>query len=127
MNLQEIADRTGLPLRNLRYVVDREIVRTVKIKQLEHERGRPRVFSDDVGVAIGCAAWLLESGLNRKAVEHCLESMAELNFRPQTPRKGLSLADIIRHRTAAVVQIGDGVNCRCIIESASPGWLASAC
>jgi hypothetical protein len=125
MNLQSIAERTGLPLRTLRYVVDHKLVPNLRVRVSEHEVGRPRLFADDVGVAIACAALLLEAGLKRDAVERIIHALAELNFRPENPRKGLTIADIIRNRTPAVILIGDGKNCRGLIESESldSGWL----
>lgn len=67
MDLQELAQRTALPLRKLRYVVDHDLVPELHYKLAHDEAGRPRRFASDVGFAIACVTSLLEGGLQRTA------------------------------------------------------------
>lgn len=108
MDLQTLIERTGLPPRTLRYVLDHDVVPNLRISLAVHEAGRPRVFADDVGVAVACSAILLEAGLKRKAVQQLLSQMARASW-----RDGKSVMSSILSSTApAWAELGDGKNFR---------------
>ncbi len=125
MDLQTIASRTGVPVRTLRYVMDHKIVPNVRARLLTNEVGRPRVFADDFGVGIACAALLLEAGVRRETVTNCIKIMAELNTRLHSLDRGISVATVIEKRLNASVQFGDGKTGRLFLtdEEIDSGWI----
>jgi hypothetical protein len=127
MDLQTISSRTGIPSRTLRYVMDHKMVPTIRVKILDNEVGRPRVFADDYGVAIACAALLLQAGVRRETVENCLRILAALNTNPSSPAKGISIATILQQKPeSAIVDFGDGVTGRLRIPDTTvdTGWMS---
>jgi hypothetical protein len=108
LDLQTLIERTGLPPRTLRYVLDHDVVPNLRISLAVHEAGRPRIFGDDFGVAVACAAILLEAGLKRRAVQQLLTQMAGANW----PDGKLILPGILMGRNAVLVEFGDGANLR---------------
>ena len=127
MNLQTIATRTALRTRTLRYVMDHKIVPSAQVRVIHNEAGRSRDFADDLGVGIACAAFLLEAGMRREAVASCIQILAGLNTRPDSPAKGITLVTVISKRLNAVVQFGDGVSGRLLLpeENIDSGWLST--
>lgn len=127
MDLQTISSRTGIPSRTLRYVVDHKMVPTLRVKTRDNEVGRPRVFADDYGVAIACAALLLQAGVRRETAENCIRILAAVNTKPESPSKGISIATVMERRPkSAIVEFGDGVTCRLIfpLDDFDSGWLS---
>ncbi|MBY0312873.1 MAG: hypothetical protein K2W85_12450, partial [Phycisphaerales bacterium] len=66
MDLNELAVRTGLPVRKLRYVLDHRILPGRQSVASGH--GVPRTFTPFEGYAIALAARLLDAGVTRKLI-----------------------------------------------------------
>ena len=78
--------------------MDHKLVPSVRVKVVDNEVGRPRVFADDYGVGIACAAYLMEAGLRRERVLECIQILSAFNSRPDSPSRGLTLANVIEKR-----------------------------
>lgn len=127
MDLQTISSRTGIPSRTLRYVVDHKMIPTLHVTTRDNEVGRPRVFADDYGVAIACAALLLQAGVRRETAENCLRILAAVNTKPEAPSKGISIATVMERRfKSAIVEFGDGITGRLFLpfDDVDTGWLS---
>src|SRR2546429_7926187 len=88
MDLAELATRTGLPPRRLRYVLDHRVL--PGMKDWGEGRGIPRVFTTFESFGIALAALLLECGLIRGLVASCLLKAAE-RFGRTTPTDPIPL------------------------------------
>ena len=71
MDMAELATRTVLPVRKLRYVFDHHLLPGVGTDL--PGQGVPRTFTDFEGFGIAIAARLLDAGLTRKLVAVSLE------------------------------------------------------
>lgn len=69
--MAELAARTELPVRKLRYVFDHRVLPGLTGASSGH--GVPRTFTDFEGFGIALAARLLDSGLTRKVVAGALD------------------------------------------------------
>ena len=81
MDLNTLIDRTGLPRRLVRYVVDHDLVGFGKILSQGDAVGRARRFADDVGIGIALAAYMLQAGLKRDLVVRILETLPDIYFK----------------------------------------------
>lgn len=121
MDLQILAEKTGIDRRKLRYCLDHELVPGLKIQITADEAGRPRKFAEDVGFAIVCAAKLLELGLPHDSIRRFLKGFSEI----QLTGGSSALAAILSHgHEPAVVYLGDGVHVRLVVEELDydSGW-----
>ena len=118
MTLQELADRTGIPLRKLRYVVDDDLIADLSLEVAENEAGRPRFFSDILAMEIAIAAQLSTAGLKRTAVRHFFWIL--MHHRPDY------FWDILRKALAGgpevLAEFGDGSFVRIKIGAKDLGW-----
>jgi hypothetical protein len=137
MDVQEIARRTGLPVRKVRYVLDQRVLPGMRGRPQTHLAGQPRSFTDREGFYIACAAVLLEGGVQRRTVVEVLARLPDLPWplpgsgdAPQTLRQRA----VGRPRSAvealylggggpALVLIGDAVNLRLQVGGVDTGWL----
>ena len=71
MDMAELAARTGLPARKLRYVFDHRVLPGLHGTSAGH--GVPRTFTDYEGFGIALAARLLDAGLTRRVVATVLD------------------------------------------------------
>lgn len=136
MILLEIAKRTGIPLRGLRYVVDRGIVdrrRFTGRDRLNTRRGSPRFFSDFGGFCVALAALLREAGLSQKRVRAVMNFIFAWATSTLLPRSRPTMEAFLAFRLARRirVEIGDTVNVRIVVRSSgkrdvsvpeSTGW-----
>src|ERR1700704_3473478 len=72
MDIAQLAIRTGLPIRRLRYVFDHQILPGTRHAE---GRGIPRSFLAFEGFGIALAALLLEAGLKRWLVALCFDAV----------------------------------------------------
>lgn len=113
MDLQELANRTGLPLRKLRYVVDHNLVPGLNYKLAESEAGRPRRFAPDVGFGIACVTALLHAGLQRTAATEFVAAMLDVPFRWPSGKMLYGhqvLSEFCRRGSEGRMFLADGVN-----------------
>lgn len=124
--MAELAGRTGVPVRKLRYVFDHRTLPGLAEASSGH--GVPRTFTDFEGFGIALAARLLDSGLTRKLVAGALDAAARAL--PNAREHPLLRAFQAR---AGTVEIGDGryvrvqvPKCRGIGTALDTGWLLLA-
>ncbi|WP_020475871.1 hypothetical protein [Zavarzinella formosa] len=103
MDMAELAKRTGLPVRKLRYISDHRVLPGLRGIQAGH--GVARTFTNLEGFAIALAARLLDSGLSRKLVTSALAAACRPGGPPETtPVPHLSR---VFHMSAGRLEIGD--------------------
>lgn len=104
MDLNELASRTGLPVRKLRYVFDHRVVPGLAGCFSGH--GVPRTFTEFEGFGVALAARLLDAGLTRKVVLAGLTAAC----RPGRSTDTRTDVPLLRAYTVAAgrLEIGDG-------------------
>ncbi len=126
MELRHLAKLTGLPFRTIRYVVEHEIVPRSKVAIRGRGSVRPRLFGDETGILIACAASLLEGGIKRALVEKVVQCLQELE-RPVSRRKTELVFDAIALDVFdARIEVGDNRVVRIITGPPcdwESGWL----
>jgi hypothetical protein len=133
MELQTIAERTRLPLRKLRYVIDHRLLPGLRVKIDGKAVGQPRYFTDFEAFAVACAAAMLVGGMKREAVVQCIDGLVDLTWegepfskRPITElaksKGGHVLSSLFTDTGTAVVMLGDGLNVRALAKSRDTGW-----
>lgn len=126
VDLQELADRTGLPLRKLRYVVDHELLPGMKFKISAHEAGRPRHFAQDAALGIALIAMLLDAGLRRTAAKEFVRALLDLPMQDGKGGifRGYEVLRWMSDRGSEVwVELGDGTHLRMKFDDWESGWL----
>src|SRR3954452_8719780 len=104
MEIAELATRTGLPTRRLRYVVDHPVL--PGMNEWGEGRGIPRSFTTFEAFGIALAALLLESGLTRGLVTSCLfEAAGRFKRTPTINQIPLYQAFLAR---SSWLEVGDG-------------------
>lgn len=119
MNLSELADRSGIDLRRLRYVVDHVLVK-VGDDAAGTGRGWARVLTEEEAFGVATGALMLMAGLSR---EHLEGFWAGLE-RTLPGRRGI-LAWLGRpgHNAVEALEIADGQFIRAICPGApEPSW-----
>jgi len=114
VDLQILSQRTGIPVRRLRYCLDHDLVPGLNIEISANEVGRPRRFHEDVGFGIACAATLVEAGFGRNTVREFLKGLLNIHLESPSGRGELALVAVLKKRVDARVEFGDGVNVRLI-------------
>lgn len=124
--MAELASRTGVPVRKLRYVFDHRLLPGLAGPSSGH--GVPRTFTDFEGFGIALAAHLLDSGLTRKLVAGALDAAA----RALSHIREYPLLRAFQAR-AGTIEIGDGryirvqvSKCRGVGPALDTGWLSLA-
>ena len=102
MDMAELADLTGLPVRKLRYVFDHQVL--PGLAGQSPGQGIPRTFTAFEGFGIAVAAHMLNAGLNRQLVAACLEVVC------RTPRTSRIQAPLLFAYLGSegLLQIADG-------------------
>ncbi len=106
MDLTELVRRTGIERRKLRYVLDQQLVPELRINVVDDEVGRPRQFADDVGLAIVCAAKLLDLGLAHDTIRDFLSGLIYVKF--QAGDSQTALVHLLGNEEPACAEFGDG-------------------
>ena len=130
MDMAELADRTGLPVRKLRYAFDHRVLPGLQGTSPGH--GVPRTFTDFEGFGIALAAWLLDAGLTRKVVATVLDAACRSTVATRHPHD-VPLYCAFNANTGSL-EIGDGRYLRVrvpkrpgiIPRSVDTGWLSLA-
>lgn len=109
MDLAEISERTRLPLRRLRYVLDHGVLPGPRGKG--QGRGTPRDVSEFEAFGLATAALMMEAGLRRSLVARCMYLLSGSDMRSRSyVDRPLYWAFDRGH--VAELQIGDGLNVR---------------
>ena len=114
MDLRTLSQRTGIPVRRLRYCLDHGLVPGLSIEISANEAGRPRKFHEDVGFGIACAATLVEAGFGRNTIREFLTGLLEIHLESTNGESKLALAAVLTSPVSARAEFGDGVNVRLI-------------
>jgi hypothetical protein len=124
MDLQQLHQRTGVPLRRLRYCLDHALVPDLYIQGTPDEAGRPRKFAPDVGFGIVCAAELLKLGLAHERIRGFLKGLLGIELCGKGGTKP-ALAAVLEQSYAAEALLGDGLNVRIVVEELEydSGWV----
>ncbi|MHC4180702.1 MAG: hypothetical protein ACYSWU_24645 [Planctomycetota bacterium] len=115
MDLVQISQRSGMPLRTVRYVAERHLLPYAK--RAAGGRGALRSFTDVEAVAVAIAATLLESGLRGRKVGQILRRLAESRWIEDPGwhrgvRSHNPLTDVCERKGESTLEVGDGVNVR---------------
>jgi hypothetical protein len=134
--LAEIAERAGLPIERLRYVVDAEILpgqRRSKSETAARQPGRgiPRKFMALEAFSLVLVVLMLEGGIRRRVARDCMDLLAAAVVPNSQHPRDVLLVRVFSDQRIVALEIGDGVNIRLIHEggsAASPlprAWLQS--
>lgn len=130
MDMADLAARTGLLIRRLRYVLDHGILPGLRGVASGH--GVPRTFTPFEGFAIALAAQLLDAGVTRKLTVSALGAVCRPIGSTRAP------ADVPLYRAyaagAGAIEIGDGIYLRLraprrpgVGNALDTGWLPIEC
>lgn len=124
MDLQQLHERTRIPLRRLRYCLDHGLVPGLYIQPTPDKAGRPRKFHEDVGFGIVCAAQLLELGLAHERIREFLRGLLSITLPGKSGEK-LALAAVLDQKGPAKAELGDGLNVRIVVDELEydSGWV----
>ena len=120
MDLAELAQRSKLDRRKLRYVLDHKLVPELHIEIKDEAHGRPRHFAADVGFGIVCAARLQEAGLFHDTIRGFLTALLELKFDRKDPQP--AFAYVLQRNLSAYADWGDDTFARLRVGSWDSGW-----
>jgi hypothetical protein len=123
MDLQELAERTKIPVRRLRHCVDEKLVPGLEIESGTNEVGRRRRFNEDVGFGLCCAATLVDAGIHRSLVRVFVGGLTKVKF-PGTSKP--VLVRFFELQAEGFAELGDSVNIRIIVAAPSKhdtGWV----
>lgn len=120
MDLAELAQRSKLDRRKLRYVLDHKLVPELHIEIKDDEHGRPRHFAQDVGFGIVCAARLQEAGLFHDTIRSFLRALLELKFDKKDPQP--AFAYVLQRDLPAYADWGDDEFARLRVDDWNSGW-----
>ena len=115
MDLQQLHERTGIELRKLRYCLDHDLIPGLYIKLSPNEVGRPRMFAEDVGFGIVCAAELLKLGLPHEKMRGFLGGLLSIRIGGSGPEKPAMVA-VLERSVPAIAYLGDGINVRIVVK-----------
>ena len=136
MELQAVADKTHLPIRKLRYVLDHQLLPGLRVKVDTTSVGRPRLLTDFEAFGVACAAALLVGGVRRDGVIEFMEGLAALPWeedprsKPAAKNSGkiaekldaLAFYAAFSKRIPMIALLGDGVNIRVQGGAGDTGW-----
>src|SRR5690349_15868614 len=116
IDLAEIAERSGMGRRKLRYVLDHALLPGGKLAS--QGRGAARGFTPFEAFGIATAALMLEAGLKRALVRDCLARLCRTSDRRavDAPLYRAFAAD-----RAALLEVGDGQQVRLSGTGRLPG------
>ncbi len=124
MDIRELAARSGIEQRTIRYIVDHGTIPGVG--KDNGRRGGPRVLSERNAVAVAVAALLLHAGLKRRFVEGFVRGLLKrANDANTAPIEVEWLVGEVGSATAVMLlEIGDRRFLRILddTEAASMGW-----
>jgi hypothetical protein len=112
MTLAELANRTSLSLRQLRYVLDQGLLPAGRVDS--SGRGVARYLTEHEAFAIATAAVMMQAGLRQNVIRECVALLCRYET-PQNRRKHMNdvpLYQAYLARETSRLEIGDGVNMR---------------
>jgi hypothetical protein len=109
LDIAEIASRTGIAPRRLRYVLDQKVIPLGD--DASQGRGSARRFSRYDGFALACAAFLLDAGLRRAVATNCMMLLGRFD-RPSPLLHEVPLLWAYSRANSGVLEVGDGINVR---------------
>jgi hypothetical protein len=121
-----LSQRTGIPVRRLRYCLDHNLVPGLRVEISANEAGRPRKFAEDVGFGIACAATLIGAGYGRKTVGYFLKGLLDIHLEYSDGKREPALVAFLRRgEFTARAELGDGVNVRVVFDDPEydTGWI----
>ena len=124
MELRELSNRIGIPVRKLRYVLDHDLVPNRDWFVAEGEVGQPRRFDSITAFFIACAAFLLNAGHKRDAVREIMRSTAMIYPDGKNPLRLPLLANVIQGKSQAELLSGDGTHVRLRVGAKDSLWIA---
>jgi hypothetical protein len=127
MDLQTLADRTKVPLRKLRYVLDHRLLPGLRVKHARERTGHPRSFEEFEGFGLAGAAALAEAGVRRETIVLFMDVICDLELElPSAQRIGriALVAAFQEGADPAVGMVGDGALVRVKIKTLDTGWIA---
>ena len=121
MDIAEISKRTGVPRRDLRYIVDNKILdrrRYTGGDKLNPGRGVPRYFSDFGGFSIALASLLRRAGLSRDRVGRAMDSVYQWATSHMVMRSRPTLEAFLIFQLAGSItlELGDAAALRITVE-----------
>jgi Arc/MetJ family transcription regulator len=125
MDLAHIAECTGLPPRTLRYVLEEGLLPAGKIAS--RGRGAVRDFTRYEAIVIAAAAAMAEVGVKRTTVRDTLRRLVKSRWTSARALQSTgrarrdALIDTATCSGQALLEIGDGVNCRLTLTPSAPG------
>jgi len=136
MELVDLARGVGLPVRQLRYVVDNKLLPRLPLRPRADRAGRPRDLGNAEAFLVACAAALLCGGARRQTVARVMELLDKapcpfegLGLTPCSPRQlaarlpATALDALWRwNEGEGRLQIGDGSYVRIVLGDIDTGW-----
>lgn len=125
MDLQEIASRTGMPIRKIRYVIDHRVLPGLRAEGQPDAVGRARFLTEFEGFGVACAAMMFELGLRKEKVIEFLDVLCSFSWEQKSSQRHPTpalLKAFDRRANPAVVMLGDGVNVRIQIGNRDTKW-----
>lgn len=123
MDIRTLSERTGIATRQIRYVLDHELVPERTWFPDEHRVGRSRTFDETTAIFIACAAFLLDAGYKRDAVRNLMASVGVVRATGRNPLNLPVLANVLTGNGVARVQFGDGKYVRWIQGRTVGEWI----
>lgn len=123
MDIRTLNERTGIAVRQLRYVLDHKLVPARTWFLDEHSVGRSRTFGETTAVFIACAAFLLDAGYKRDAVRTLMASIAKVRPSGRNPLNVPVIGNVVIGNGAARVQFADGKYVRWIQGRTTGDWI----
>jgi hypothetical protein len=105
MDLMDIARRSGLEPRRLRYAIYHTLV--PRVSRVEVGRGSVRRFTEFEAFGVALAATLLEAGLRRDLTAECMEALARRLGRTTTAVNDVPLYLALASRGTARLDVAD--------------------
>lgn len=124
MDIKTLSERTSIPVRQVRYVMDQRLVPQQSWFVDEYAVGRARAFDETAAVFIACAAYLLDAGYKRESVRDFLTATCKVM--PESKRNPLNypvVRIIVAGNSTAKVQFGDGRYLRWITSRGTGSWI----
>ena len=123
--ISEISKITGIPVRKIRYVVDKEVGPIFDAEPEVISPGDPRVFDETNATLIICAVRLLAAGIKREAAGKFLESLMAVPYRKPV-RSNLDLMRAYLEfydGEKFEAYFADSTHFRCCWANKDSGWL----
>lgn len=113
MDLQTLHKKTRLSLRQLRYILDHDILPGTRVATDPSKVGRPRSFTEFEGFSIAVAASLREAGLRRSVLSRIFAILAEPKWdTPGSHRPRISPLEAAfspsKAKEVSIIEIADG-------------------